>query len=352
MGHRLGTFAILLAAGSILSSLTLAPCFAAEECTREWALEKSVGKNLKIIGLGLSSRQDPQKAQDEARTAAFKEISLQLQSSIQSHSEIKESQSHSDFNANSILTSSIEDLVGLKAVKSGKNESEKITNCQVYEFNVQAAYEDHSLKLSVIEEKLSHLEEAANQKKWVQVIGEFPSLKPLIAAQSAIIKRADLFKSYLSLPGPGWREKFDKALEHLTELDQKARSQIAFVMPKDSFEEAITEVSDLITHSGAQVLESSKDIPPGVYAMIVSLKAIGTPKKTKTQLGLTVTRKISITLRHSKTNRKVSGGNGLSIVGTSADGDMEEALNNSERQLIGALTDAIQNAVPELIRTP
>src|SRR5689334_22589863 len=108
-----------------------------DPCSRSWATGKNTSKNFRITGLGISSQPDPRSAAEEARAAAFKDISLQLQSSVQSKSEIKESHSDASFQSNSVLTSETKDLVGLKAIKSGKAPNEKITDCEVYEFNVQ-----------------------------------------------------------------------------------------------------------------------------------------------------------------------------------------------------------------------
>lgn len=339
------------------SSIFLASClcfafsaFAEGECSRDWAVGKGTGKNFKIIGLGLSSQTDPKAATEEARAAAFKDISLQLQSSIKSSSEVKESQSESSFSANSLLTSNTEDLVGLKAVKSGKNLEEKVTDCEVYEFNVQAAYEDQSSKLTVVQDKIDQVTGFGDQKKWINVIREYPNVKPLIVSNAAIIKRADLFKAYANIPGPGWGERFDKSSAQLDDLDKKARSNLVFLFPKDQFEEAVTELQGTVTNAGAKAGSDPSDVGADATGIQITMKNIGSLRKSKTKLGLTVTRKISIVLTDLKTKQRLAANNGLSVVGTSANNDEEEATTNSDNQLIGALADAIKNAAPGLIR--
>ncbi len=344
--------------------LTAPISFASTECSRDWASGKISEKRFKIIGLGVSSRLDPKTANEEARAAAFKDISLQLQSSVQSKSEIKESQAESSYQGNSILTSNIEDLVGLKAVKSGQNPEEKITRCEVYEFNIQSAYENQASKLSIVQEKIDQVTDFAIQKKWIDVIREFPLVKPLANEYKAVIVRADLFKSYVGLPGPGWNERFEKALTQLESLDQTARSNLIFIFPKDpsknspkdfqinlngEFEAAITEISGWITRSGAQAIRLGDPESPGALRIEISIRNIGGPVKSKTKLGLTVTRKIAISLTDLKTKRTLSSNRGLSIVGTSSEGDYDEAMSHSENQMIGAIADAVRNAVPHLM---
>lgn len=331
-------------------TLTSPSVWAAEACSREWALEKISGKSFRIVGLGLSTRTDPKAAVDEARAAAFKDISLQLQSSVQSRSEIKESQSESTFSANSILTSNSEELVGLKSVKSGKNPQEKITACEVYEFNVQAAYQDQSSQLSVVQEKIDKLNELGEKAQWRQVIREYPEVQPLVAKYATITKRADLFKAYLNVPGPAWNERFEKGQSQLADLEKKSRSKIVFVFPKEQFSSVVAEVEGLVTNAGANVASDAKEIKGDQLGIEVAIVAMGNPRSSKTRLGLTVTRKVSISLTDIKTKKKLAAGNGLSVVGTSMSGDEEEATANSENQLIGALTDAIKNAVPNLIK--
>jgi hypothetical protein len=335
--------------GGIVFSAEAPLTFAASECSREWATENASGKNSKIVGLGLSSQADPRLAHDEARAAAFKDISLQLQTSVESRSEVKESQSESTFSANSVLTSNTEDLIGMKAVKNGKNIEEKV-KCEVYEFNVMAAHEDQSSKLSVVQDKIDKLNELGEQKKWVDIVHEFGTFKPLLTANSVIIKRADLFKTYLNIPGPGWSERFQKSTTQLEDLNKKARAHIVFVFQKGQFEDAVSEAEGKITNAGAKVEEDVKSIPADSTGILVTFKTLGTPRKAKSLLGLTMTRKVAIALTATKTQKKLSASNGLNIVGTSADGDVEEALANSDQQIIAALMDSIRNAVPDLIK--
>lgn len=238
---------------------------------------------------------------------------------------------------------------GLKAIKSGKNGEEKITRCEVYEFNVQAAYQDLSSKLGVFEEKLSSLKNESNQKHWLEIIKNKPILLAELNQNEADIEKVDAFKAVLNIPGPSWSEKKAKASAELADLDKKARSNIIVIFPENQFEAPIAEIEGRLTNSGIKST-SSKGPHGDSLAIEVVLKTLGKPVHSKTKLGLTVTRKISIALIDLKTKSKLATGGSLSIVGASLNGSEEEAIANGDSQLMGALSDAFNHLAPTFIR--
>ena len=80
------------------------------------------------------------------------------------------------------------------------------------------------------------------------------------------------------------------------------------------------------------------------------VKILGKNRKSKTKLGLTVTRKAKIRLINQKTKKVLAANRGLSIIGTSADGNEEDAIANSDAQLVAAALDTIKSFVPGLLK--
>jgi hypothetical protein len=163
-------------------------------------------------------------------------------------------------------------------------------------------------------------------------------------------QRADVFKISLGAPGPSWTERAEKSNLELEQMEKDAREHIAFIFPENQFEAAVTEVQGKVTNNGIKSLSNVSDLEKESLGVEVIIKALGKPVRSKTTHGLTITRKISIQLKDARTKKTLATGDSLSIVGVSTNQNEEEAIANGDNQLIGALTDAVRNLAPGLVK--
>ena len=332
----------------ILISFSASLTATAEDCSREWAVSSVKNSSFKVIGLGLSSNSDPKIAADEAKTSAIKDIVSQLESNVQSKTEVKRSESSSSFESESIISTKMEDLKGLKPVKHSKNSEQKISRCDVYEFNVRAAHQELASKLGVLIERLERFEES---HKLTKLFIELPKLKKEVQNRQAEVQRADTFKTYLETPGPSWEEQIQRKISALEELEKTSKSKLVFILPDNAdLESVLGETENALSNAGLKVVKQGDEISDESIPVFIEVKILGKNRKSKTKLGLTVTRKAKIRLINQKTKKVLAANRGLSIIGTSADGNEEDAIANSDAQLVAAALDTIKSFVPGLLK--
>ncbi len=323
----------------------------AAQCTRDWAKKTVKNGSFKVVGLGLSTKSDPTEATSEARSNAIKDILLQLQSSVQSKSELHSTESSHSSSSDTVLTAKIDDLHGLKPTKSGSNATEKITHCEVYEFDVEAAYREASSPLQVYLDKIEGAADRAAAGKGLSAIKDFPEFQKSVAERESGFKRADIFKTVFGAPGPGLAERAQRALGRLEESARLARSNILFILPTDEkFEAAMSALGSALANSGVKSATTKADAGEAALLVNVEIKEIGKVRKSKTRLGLTVTRKVQVRLLDARTNSVLAANRGLSVVGTSATDDEEQATENSESQITAGVFDTIRTFMPALIK--
>ena len=300
MTGKSGTFLL----GAILLTFSVAAAADdAAQCTRDWAKKTVKNGSFKVVGLGVSTKSDPTEATSEARSNAIKDILLQLQSSVQSKSELHSTESTHSASSDTVLTAKIDDLHGLKPTKSGSNSTEKITHCEVYEFDVEASYREASSPVQVFLEKLEGAADRAAAGKGLGAIKDFPEFQKSVAERDAEFKRADIFKTVLGAPGPGLVERAQRALGRLEESARLARTNVVFILPTDEkFEAALTDLASSLANSGVKTATTKADAGDGALLVNVEIKEIGKSKKSKTRLGLTVTRKVQVRLLDARTN--------------------------------------------------
>lgn len=332
---------------TLLMGAFLVPAYAdSTQCTREWAKDKIENQSFKVIGLGLSTKPDPREAADEAKAEAIKDILLQLKTNVESKSTVEKTSSDSKFNSESILSAKLDDLKGLKPVKSGSNPAENIRDCEVYEFNVQAAYDEMRGKISPLIDRLQSAVEGSAEG--FDLIKTYPSLKSSVDEKRAELRRADAFKTVLGRPGPGWEEQADKQLNAMEDALKKMKDKIWFVLPEGKFDTAFAEVESRLSNNGVHVAHDAKDVSEDGFPVLVNIKEIGSPRKTQSSLGLTITRKVAVSLVHMKTKKNLGSNRGINVVGTSASNDADAAMANSDAQVTAAIMDAIRAFMPQL----
>ena len=323
----------------------------AAQCTRDWAKKTVKNSSFKVVGLGLSTKGDPTEATSEARSNAIKDILLQLQSSVQSKSELHSTESSHSASSDTVLTAKIDDLHGLKPTKSGSNSTEKITHCEVYEFDVEAAYREASSPVQVFLEKIEGAADRAASSKGLGAIKDFPEYQKSVAERDADFKRADIFKTVLGAPGPGLVERAQRALGRLEESARLARTNVVFILPSDEkFADAMAALQGSLANSGVKTASSKADAGDSALLVNVEIKEIGKAKKSKTRLGLTVTRKVQVRLLDARSNSVLGANRGLSVVGTSASNDEDQANDNSDSQITAGVFDTIRAFMPSLLK--
>jgi hypothetical protein len=298
----------------------------------------------------VSTKSDKTEATSEARTNAIKDILFQLQSAVQAKSELHSTQSSQTASSDTVMTSKIDDLSGLKPVKSGANSAEKISHCEVYEFDVQAAYREASSPLTVFIEKLEKAADRAAESNGLAAIKDLPQFKRTVGEKEPDFRRADIFKAVLAAPGAGLSERAQRALGKLEDTERQARSHIVFILPTDKFEAAVADLESSLANSGVKAVTSKTEAGESALPVLVEIKEIGAAKKSKTRLGLTVTRKVQVRLLDAKTNAVLAANRGLSVVGSSASNDEDQAKENSESQITAGVYDTIRSFMPSLIK--
>lgn len=317
---------------------------AADECTKDWALEGQMKSKSYVYGLGLSSKNNPQEAVAEAKAAAMKEVGTQLQSSVQSESKLEETQDGSSFSAQLAVKSDLKDLTGMKIVKEGKNLSSKITSCVVVKFDAGSAYAEAEGKMKVLEKAIEDAVAAAKKKQYVEVLKKRISAKKTIQAAQSDIVRADLLRTYINADDESWFEKVKSKEIEMDKVAEQAKESIIFVLPEGTqYEGTLAEVESKLSGSGFEVSRTTNASKP--VRVLLELKVIGAPRKTKTALGITYISKIMVSLKEG--TKSLATNKGANVTGTGSNED--DALANIDRQLLVHVMEVLNEGLPGLI---
>lgn len=318
----------------------------AVECDRDWAMGGAVkGKNY-IFGIGLSTNKNIVEAQKEAKTHAIKDISQQLQSSVKSESKISEDQNGSTYSGEIEVSSDEQELIGLKLVKEGKDQTNNIQYCSAYKFDVASAYSEQEGKMNIVMKSLEEVSKLAKEKKYIEVLQKQAPSKKLIKDSLLEIKRADMFRAFLNADEKSWFEKIKNIEIDIDKISESAKSNIVFVLNSNAGHDILlADIESRLSGNGFEVIRDLKSPKP--VKVILEIKEIGTPRKTKTALGETIISKIIVNIKDS--NGKIFGSNkGGTITGTGPSDD--EALANVDRQLLVNVLDTFKSGLPGLLK--
>lgn len=320
--------------------------FAAEECSREWAVEGAIKSKKVVFGLGLSTNSNPLIARDESKQNAIKEVVLQIQSSVDTAASLNETESSSQYISQTEVKAVASDLIGLKVVKEGSNKKSGIEFCQVVKFDVEAAYSEYESRVKALEASLQGVFKMAKDEKYIEVLKHRSAFKKKIENESSAINKADMYLTFMGSDEKKWHLKI-KEMELIVEKAfEAAKEKIVFIIPKNAeFESSLAEIESKIAGEGFEVQATAKTVRP--VKLQLEIKPIGAPRKTKTSLGITYISKINVSL---KENEKVVATNkGAQVIGTGSNDD--DALANIDRQLfvhlLGVLNEALPGVFPE-----
>lgn len=315
------------------------------ECTKDWALVGQMKSKNYIYGLGISSKPPGGAAVDEAKTAAFREVSQQLQSTVESQSTVKETDEGSSYEGKINIVAMGEKLTGLRIVKEGKNPAASITACAVAKFDVGSAYTEAEGQMQVLEKQLKDVFDAAKAKKYVDVLQRRAKAHQLVKDAANEIQRAEMFRVFLNADDESWNTKIKGRLADVDRVASEAKSQIVFLLPNGEFESTTAEVESMLSGQGFEVSRDAKAAKQPVR-LSLELKQIGAPRKTKTALGQTMIAKISVSLK-DQSGKTLATNKGTSVTGTGPDDD--EALANIDRQLLVHVLETLRSGLPGLI---
>lgn len=316
---------------------------AAAPCTKVWAMDGQVKSKNYIYGLGLSTKSDLSEAVQEAKAQAIKDVNAQLMSSVESNSTINETESGSSYSAQIKVQSGVSNLTGIKISKEGSDPAQKITSCVVAKFDASAAYTDSEGKMTILMDKLKDITLSAKQKNYIAVLQKRASVKKLVDESMADITRADMFLIYLKSDEQTWYQKIKGQQVEIERVADQAKTNIVFLVPETPFDGAMADIASRLSGEGYEVIHSGKTAKP--IQISVEAKQVGSPRKTKTALGLTYIAKIMVNI---KVGGKTIGTNrGVDVIG--AGNDEDDALANIDRQLIAQTLQTLQTALPGLI---
>lgn len=316
------------------------------ECDRNWALEGAVKSKNYIVGIGLSSNKNLLEAQKEAKVNAIKDISQQLQSSVKTESKISEDQNGSNYNGTIEVSSSGQDLVGLKLTKEGKDSANNVTYCAAFKFDVSAVYSEEEGRMNVLIKSLEEISKLAKDKKYIEILQKKSNAKKLINDSVDSIKRADMFRAFLNADEKSWYEKIKNIELEVDKVAELAKSNITFILLSNSSHEILfADVESRLSDEGFDVLRDPKT--ERKVKIFLEVKDIGAPRKTKTALGETLIAKIIVNIKDQ--NGKVYSSNkGGTITGTGPTED--EAIANIDRQLLVNVLDTLKSGLPGLLK--
>jgi hypothetical protein len=316
------------------------------ECDRNWALEGAVKSKNYIVGIGLSSKINLLEAQKEAKVSAIKDISQQLQSSVKSESKISEDQNGSSYNGTVEVSSSGQDLVGLKLTKESKDPANNITYCAAFKFDVSAVYLEEEGRMNVLLKSLEEISKLAKDKKYIEILQKKANAKKLISESADRIKRADMFRAFLNTEDKSWYEKIKNIEIEVDKVAELAKSNITFILSSNSSHEILfADLESRLSDEGFDVLRDPK--AGRQVKIFLDVKDIGTPRKSKTALGETLIAKIIVNIKDQ--NGKVYSSNkGGTITGTAP--TEEEAIANVDRQLLVNVLDTLKSGLPGLLK--
>lgn len=317
----------------------------AEECSKTWASEGKMKSKSIVYGVGVSSKPNKLHAAEESKSQAYREISTQLQASVSSESQLKETESGATYSGNVNVASNGKDLVGIRIIKEGSNAASGITHCSVAQFDVGSAYSESEGQMNVLEKQLKSVFDAAKSKKYIEVLQKRAKAHELVKGSSDQIARADMFRMFLKADDQSWYEKIKGKLADVDEVAEEAKSQIAFILPANSeYEGTISDVESKLSGIGFNVARDNKVKNP--VKLSLELKQIGAPRKTKTALGETYISRINVSLK-DHTGKTIATNKGVQVTGTGQTED--DAIANIDRQLLVHVLGVLNEGLPGLI---
>jgi hypothetical protein len=319
----------------------------AKPCTLDWAKDGAVTGPSSAWGIGLSTNSDPAAAHEEAKSKAYSDISLQLKASVQSSMNLSETDKSTAFSGLTSVENKMESITGMKIVKEGADSSAGITSCVAAKLDVRAAYDIPLGKMKVLESGTNGVVTSLSEKRYLDVLRLATGTKRMIKEAKADIALADVYKAYLKEQGPTWNEKFNGLLGKVADAEDAAHVNVVFILPTGTYEEAFVDIESNLAGQGFGVVNKITEVEKGKLPISIEVKAVGTPKKTKTALGETITAKIAVFMRDPSSKKDLSSNKGASVVGTGADED--EANVNVARQLTTHIVKVINDGLPGLI---
>lgn len=316
-----------------------------EECSKSWASEGKLKSKSIIYGIGVSSKANKLQAAEESKSLALREVSTQLQATVSSESQLKETESGATYSGNVNVAANGKDLVGIRIIKEGSNSVSGIVHCSVAQFDVGAAYSESEGQMNVLEKQLKSVFDDAKSKKYVEVLQKRSKAHELVKKSTDEIKRADIFRAFLKADDKSWFEKINGSLAEVDRVTDEAKSQIVFIFPSSSeYEGALSDVESKLSGIGFEVTRDNKVKKP--VRLLLELKQIGAPRKTKTALGETYISRIIVSLK-DQSGKTISTNKGVQVTGTGQTED--DALANIDRQLLAHVMGVLGDGLPGLI---
>lgn len=317
-----------------------------EECTKEWSMIGQMKSKNYIYALGISTRTELSKAIEEAKILAYREVSTQLLSNVNSQSSLNETQDSAIYSGTVNLETNLKNLTGINIVKEGANLNANIKHCVVVKFDVSSAYSDSEGQMNVLEKQLKGIFEAAKSNKYIDVLQKIQNAREQINLASEQITRADMFRIYIGAESKSWYEKIKGQLADAEKVAEAAKKNIIFIINSSSeYEGVLGEIESKLTGEGFEVTKDSKTLK--AVRLNLDIKSIALPRKTKTVLGETVIAKIAVTLK-DQTGHVLATNKGAQVTGTGANDD--EAVANIDRQLLVHVFDVLREGLPGLIQ--
>lgn len=316
----------------------------AQTCSKAWATGDQMKSKNYVYGLGLSAKKSAAEAADEAKQNAYKDVAQQLQSNVKSEAKLSETESGSTYAGQIDLSSNLISLTGINVVKEGADSTSGITKCTVAKFDAGSAYTELEGKMNVLEKNIAAVSSAAKAKKYVEVLQKRGSAKKIIAENLNEIRMADLFRMYLKADDQSWFEKIKGQESDIDRAADEAKANIVFILPSGHYEGTMSDVESKLAGQGFEVIHDPKSAK--AVKLTIELKETGTPRKTKTALGVTVISRVAVNLKDG-TGRVIATNKGAQLTGTG--NTDEDAIANIDRQLLVHVVDTLNQGLPGLI---